>query len=487
MSQPIILTKKISTLITFTLLANFSSCIPESQTEYNKTIRAPLVGENQALTTLKNQALRIIYNIPLELNENSIDLQITRNKEPLNGKLEDCKLLVNDQFSCLYYPNEDFIGEDYFTLIVKDGDFISKNEAIIMITVLDLPPEIIQNDDTFENFANDEIGDNTIKNENESENEHFSNNNQDSQLPHHPEEIEYEQDQGDEVSQNDPVNQDNQDNQQDDQQDDQMAQEDQISQEDQADQDETSQAVTCDALGSINQNNEINLSNQNGLMAELFDAGGQQLNKIELYQTEEAKINSQLYFNQLYVPTKRFSEGFQTTSGDYLKGKNGEILVEYFSLQFKTILKLPSELESGYYELATLADDGSRVIINPNTENSQTVVEFNGYTSTRFTCAKNLIYIDHDSEIPMIIDYFQGPRTEIAIILMWRKIENHNNGLDFEKDRLCGVSNQFTYFDPRNNSRQGPLYTELLNRSWAPVPANAFFLPEEKTNPCFKD
>src|SRR5690606_29942173 len=68
-----------------------------------------------------------------------------------------------------------------------------------------------------------------------------------------------------------------------------------------------------------------------------------------------------LFFSQINVPTRKFTEGFATESGGAVKDDNGDRLIEYFALRFQTKFKLSLDQEPGEYEIALLSDDGAEV------------------------------------------------------------------------------------------------------------------------------
>src|SRR5690606_1022554 len=129
------------------------------------------------------------------------------------------------------------------------------------------------------------------------------------------------------------------------------------------------------------------------------------------------QVNAILALKQLFVSTRSFTQGFPS-SGGLILDNNGETLHEYFAFRLETVLKLDPTLDQpGFYQFATLSDDGSMVMLKPAGDStySQVVVSNDGDHSTRMGCSPNAIYIDDTSRLPMMIKYYQGPRTEIAL------------------------------------------------------------------------
>jgi hypothetical protein len=187
-----------------------------------------------------------------------------------------------------------------------------------------------------------------------------------------------------------------------------------------------------------------------------------------------------LFFSQINVPTRKFTEGFATEAGESVNDDNGDRLIEFFAMRFETKLKLNPDQELGEYEIALLSDDGAEVRIKDG-DNIQTLISHPNKTPTKMMCSTTKInFTEEGKAYPLEIDYFQGPRYHIALVLMMRKVTG-NAG----EDPLCGSSGNELFFDYNNNSKPLSAYKKLLKRGWAPAVAQNFDLPEKYTyNPC---
>lgn len=196
---------------------------------------------------------------------------------------------------------------------------------------------------------------------------------------------------------------------------------------------------------------------------------------VDYFYANGIKVNALLALKQLFVTTRKFTEGFPSSgSGAIIQDDTGAPLHEYFAFRLETVLKLDATLDQpGFYQFATISDDGSMLL----TKNSlsamtydNTIVANDGDHSTRMGCSTSAIYIDDASRLPLMVKYYQGPRTEIALTLMWRRVSAMNS----PADEFCGVSGNDAFYGPSYtdlgpNSRHG----QLLARGWRVVaPSN---------------
>lgn len=200
--------------------------------------------------------------------------------------------------------------------------------------------------------------------------------------------------------------------------------------------------------------------------------------------------NIVLYFNQIFVPTRPFDRGFTMQSGHTLQTEEGNTLYEYFAIRHEGRLQLGSK-PSGLYQLAILSDDGS--VLNMDFGNGyQTVIDNDGNHPTRFGCANAAVQIGSDEKIPYILDYYQGPRYHIALILMWRpwpmSVTDPTQPASVAEanDAFCGVYGNSFYFNSNTNPpTPSANYNALLSRGWEPVAPENYLLPSAgQTNPC---
>lgn len=231
--------------------------------------------------------------------------------------------------------------------------------------------------------------------------------------------------------------------------------------------------LVCDPMGG-----PIGTNLKNGIAAELSYRGATQprwYSALE-YLTKGTKSDKKLFFSDLFVPTRMFSEGFATQTSGVVTNDLGEKLIEYFGLNFKTELRLTGEQASGSYDIAMLADDGVTVsTLGP--DGKTTLINGDGDHSTRMSCGSP-INLSVGSGKTFEINYYQGPRYHIALTMMWRPAQA---GLD----PLCNQQGVSLFFDAENQSKPKQAYNDLLARGWKPIPAENFFLPDQvEVNPC---
>ncbi len=140
------------------------------------------------------------------------------------------------------------------------------------------------------------------------------------------------------------------------------------------------------------------------------------------YLREGIGTNNELYFSQVNVPTKRFSEGFATQDNALIKRDNGEVLVEYFSLHLESTLKLKSDETAGNYQMAIFSDDGSILSVSGAEGRPGLRINNDQLHSAKLSCSNQLLNMNSKTRLPITIDYFQGPREHIALIVLWRKV-----------------------------------------------------------------
>lgn len=192
-----------------------------------------------------------------------------------------------------------------------------------------------------------------------------------------------------------------------------------------------------------------------------------------------------LFFNKLDVPTRSFNRGFTMQDGKVLKTPDGDTLYEWFAIHFESVLSLASGEQAGRYQLALLSDDGSVMSINENGSGFTQLINNDGLTSTRLSCATRTVWMDQSTRLPVSIDYFQGPRHHIALVLLWRYLPGTVDGSDLS-DVSCGVSGNEAFFD-YNTSPSVPKqrWIDLLGRGWKVLSPENFRLPDRMIeNPC---
>lgn len=198
------------------------------------------------------------------------------------------------------------------------------------------------------------------------------------------------------------------------------------------------------------------------------------------FQSDEAgEVDGQLYLTKLDVPTRSFTLGFPKLDGSMVQTEEEEDLIEYFSINFRTSLKLGEVEESGWYEFAFLSDDGVRFQLE---ETGEVIADHPEITSTKMVCANRAVYLEKGEALPVSIDYFQGPRDHIALMMLWRPVDDEVAG----EDPACGRRGINRYHDSSTiPSEPQQDYFDLLDRGWEVVPDYVFRIPrDEYMNPC---
>lgn len=197
-----------------------------------------------------------------------------------------------------------------------------------------------------------------------------------------------------------------------------------------------------------------------------------------------------LYFNQLFVPTRYFSAGFQTQDGTTLTTPAGNTLYEWFEISFQSTLRLSTSDQAGQYQFAILSDDGSILSVDQG-NGFQQLINNDGQTPSRLACATSTIQFDNSTALPIKVDYFQGPRYNIALILLWREIPVTSCGANESealRDPACGESgnNEFFNWDETGSpSTPTDVWIGMLNRGWKVLNVDNYYLPDSAPlNPC---
>jgi hypothetical protein len=197
------------------------------------------------------------------------------------------------------------------------------------------------------------------------------------------------------------------------------------------------------------------------------------------------KSSQNLFFTQLNVPTRLFNQGFNNDLGLPLKDDTGSTLIENFAMRFSSVLRLAPSQDEGLYEFAVLSDDGTIMRIRDDAGVYSPVVSSDGNHPTRMGCSTQLINMTRDTEKLMQLDYYQGPRYHIALVVMMRKVTDSNAAGTFAADPLCGMTSNSAWFDPHNASAPQKSYNDLLARGWQVLTADNYAIPNSASfNPC---
>lgn len=243
--------------------------------------------------------------------------------------------------------------------------------------------------------------------------------------------------------------------------------------------------TVCDPFGSGGTS-----TRQNGFDAKLtyilpnspVIAAGLTTASFETGSTDVVTSPIRLILSQLAISTRPFTEGFAAKdTGAKLTDLNGDILNEYFSVRGAANLKLGPTDMAGDYEIALLSDDGSILDVDQNANGNYTRwVDNDGTHGNTFACAPNVLTMTATSEIPMRMNYYQGPRVRIALMMLWR-LKNATAEME------CGhLRADDYYFVPVGTNPSSPTanYNALLTRGWKPLSPANYVLPNQTVNPC---
>lgn len=237
--------------------------------------------------------------------------------------------------------------------------------------------------------------------------------------------------------------------------------------------------TVCDPLSA---SSTTSTSYEKGLKAQLFyrDAGMPRYYKSTDYIEKARASNQTIFLSDINVPTRMFTEGFVTPSGNVLQSDSEEKLIEYFALKAKSHLALTEQDEEGDYELAMLADDGSTLSLN-----GELLISNDGDHPTRMGCASKITTLKKGDQLPLEMTYYQGPRYHISNVLIWRKASQA--GLD----ALCGQLGNHLFFNPDAQSKPQQAFKDLQSRGWKIVKPDNFIMsstttqvPNPDYNPC---
>ena len=238
----------------------------------------------------------------------------------------------------------------------------------------------------------------------------------------------------------------------------------------------------CDPMGDAAPDMRSNL----GLKADLFWLKDSQprTEKVADLISQGVKSDSSLFFSQLNLPTRMFDKGFNNGAGLPLLDDQNNRLIEYFALHFKTVLHLAPDQPEGLYEFALLSDDGAVMRIRDDGGVYRTAIDNDGLHPTRLGCGSHVVDMKRDTEKLMELDYQQGPRYHISLILLMRKIASVDGNAS-KTEPACGQEGNELWFDPNNNSEPKKPYLDLVARGWTPLTKENYGLPNEAIfNPC---
>lgn len=196
-------------------------------------------------------------------------------------------------------------------------------------------------------------------------------------------------------------------------------------------------------------------------------------------------VQSTLYFDKLFIPTRAWDSGFYTQAGDLVLNQNNQPLYEYFGLRLESRLQLASGESPGWYQMAVLSDDGSVVSLKDSEGGLTPLINNDGVHPTRMGCAMKSVYVGNEDKIPFVLEYYQGPRYHISMVLLWRPLPDGVDPNAAVSDVECGRSGNGRYFDSTKiPSAPTSTYYDMLTRGWKPLNNENYYFPEQASNPC---
>lgn len=147
-----------------------------------------------------------------------------------------------------------------------------------------------------------------------------------------------------------------------------------------------------------------------------------------------------LKLESLAVGPRAFDVGFFDVDGNILKLPSGQPLREYFGFVLNPKIKLAAADQAGYYQLATVSDDGIRVSELKSDGTTRVLVSNEVIHSPRIDCSSTAIYMNASSVLNLEVRYFQGPANYIALGLMWRYLGPSATSIPASKG-TCGFIN----------------------------------------------
>ncbi|MBC7420298.1 MAG: fibronectin type III domain-containing protein [Bdellovibrio sp.] len=244
-----------------------------------------------------------------------------------------------------------------------------------------------------------------------------------------------------------------------------------------------SNKIVCDPFSG---GGTATTSYEKGIKASLFylTSGMPRMYNSNNYTQFAKKSDQNIFLADMNVPTRMFTEGFTTTSGNVLKNDANQKLIEYFGLKMTTNIVLSDTDEPGDYELAMLADDGTTLKIKSGTTeiSDEILIDNEGDHPTRMGCAKRIVNMKRSVMLPIEATYYQGPRYHISNVLIWRKASFA------AKDPLCNQLGNYLYFNPDQNSAPQKAFHDLEARGWKILSPDNFLISKTSTdyNPCIQ-
>lgn len=201
--------------------------------------------------------------------------------------------------------------------------------------------------------------------------------------------------------------------------------------------------------------------------------------------TKGHNANVDLYMSYLYTPTRAFTAGFATTDGTVLQKSDGGKLYEYFAINMSGGIQLVTGSAKKKYQFAILSDDGAKLFITTKSSTGvltrKEVVNNDGDHATRFAIASEPIELSSTDRLKIEVQYYQGPRQHISLILLWREWDPNNTG---DPKAGSAYSSNTMWFDSTVvPSAPKEWWLDVIKR-WSVVPGEVLYIENDGTNPC---
>lgn len=207
--------------------------------------------------------------------------------------------------------------------------------------------------------------------------------------------------------------------------------------------------------------------------------------RVRDYIDNGTPIQSTLYFDKLFVPTRAFDLGFYTQDGRLVVNQNDQPIYEYFGLRLESQIMLGDAEEPGWYQFAILSDDGAMLNLKNTNGSLTTIVDNDGTHPTRMGCATEAVYLGRNDKMPVVIEYYQGPRYHISLVVLKRKLADGEDPHAPIMDAQCGQQGNGMYFNSNVvPSAPQPTYYNMLTRGWKALDNENYYFPEQASNPC---
>ena len=196
-------------------------------------------------------------------------------------------------------------------------------------------------------------------------------------------------------------------------------------------------------------------------------------------------VQSTLYFDRIFVPTRAFDLGFFTQDGQVVLNYLGQPMYEYFALHMEGQFQLGALDPAGDYQIAVLADDGAVLKVSDGNGGYTTIVDNDGDHSTKMGCPTQTVHMEKTTKLPFVLEYHQGPRYHIAVAVLWRPVPDGSDPSIPVADTQCGRQGNSMYWNSTvvPSQAQQPFY-ELLARGWKVLENENYYFPAQAINPC---